>query len=126
MNFDRERWIDEQADAVSRDRAAPPRALRHRADELIRRLPARETPLESAPAYTREELRWLAECEHVTRLADLVLRRTSLAFTGAAREAVVREVVGDVAHVLHWSPDDVAEEIRRHARPDPRAVLGRV
>ena len=49
-----------------------------------------ETPLAHHAGYSRTEIAWLVRTERVVHLADLVLRRTSIAFTGALTAPAAR------------------------------------
>ncbi|NYE21096.1 glycerol-3-phosphate dehydrogenase/oxidase [Microbacterium immunditiarum] len=71
-----------------------------------------DAPLAHAPGYSSGELRHLARTEHVVHLDDLLLRRTSLAFTGEA-EAAAWEVADAVASVLGWDEATVGAEVAR-------------
>jgi len=77
-----------------------------------------DAPLADAPGYSSGELRHLARTEHVVHLEDLLLRRTSLAFTGEA-ESAAREVAHAVAPVLGWDEAAVAAEVERAIAADP-------
>ncbi|WP_422631008.1 glycerol-3-phosphate dehydrogenase/oxidase [Sediminivirga luteola] len=113
---ERENWLAEHP-GVERARAL---ALLERygtyAARLIEAIAREgEEPLTSAPDYTDTELRYLARHESVVQLADLVQRRTSLAFTGRADAAVLAEVVDVVAPVLGWDAERRDEEVHRLA-----------
>ncbi len=69
--------------------------------------------LEHAPGYSSGELRHLAATEDVVHLDDLLLRRTSMAFIGAATPEAVIEVADAVAPVLGWDDDRSAREVER-------------
>jgi glycerol-3-phosphate dehydrogenase len=69
--------------------------------------------LEHAPGYSSGELRHLAATEDVSHLDDLLLRRTSMAFIGAATPEAVTEVADAVAPVLGWDGDRSAREVER-------------
>lgn len=68
-------------------------------------------PLRTAPAYTTSEIAWLASESRVTRLEDMILRRTLLGFEGLASRAVVEEVAATVAAVLGWDEATARAEI---------------
>jgi len=70
-------------------------------------------PLGHAPAYLVGEIRHIAREERVTRLEDVVLRRTLMAFEGLARPAAIEEVGRIVAETLGWSGERVAREVSR-------------
>ncbi|SIT88438.1 glycerol-3-phosphate dehydrogenase [Microbacterium sp. RU33B] len=58
--------------------------------------------LGSAPGYSSGELRHLARTEGVVHLADMLLRRTSLAFTGGVTVESASEIADAIAPVLGW------------------------
>jgi len=62
-----------------------------------------DEPLRTLPDYSTGELRHLTRTEHVVHLDDLLLRRTSIAFVGAATADSAAEVADAVAPVLGWS-----------------------
>lgn len=104
---EREAWLREHGAVVGRERAA---TLLDRygtsAEALIERIASgQDAPLESAPAYSRLELQHLVQTEQVVRLVDVVLRRTSMAFTGAVTSAVLDELADVVGEVLGWSDE---------------------
>lgn len=68
-------------------------------------------PLASAPTYLRGEIRHIAEVERVTRLEDVILRRTLLPFEGLANSEVVQEVGGIVGAALGWASQKTGQEI---------------
>ncbi len=57
------------------------------------------------------ELAWMVENEHVRHVADVIFRRTSLAFTGDADAATVRVVAEALAPLLNWDTDRVESEV---------------
>ena len=69
------------------------------------------TPLRTAPSYWREEIRYIAARERVTRLEDVVLRRTLLPFEGLARRDVIEEVGEIVGETLSWPRPKIDAEI---------------
>lgn len=78
---------------------------------------AGDAPLELLPEYTTGELRFLARAEHVEHLDDVLMRRTSIAFTGGASIDAMREVAGIIAPVLKWDDTTIAAEVdRAHER----------
>ena len=70
-------------------------------------------PLRCCPAYSRREIDDLARCEKVTRLDDLLLRRTLIGMLGYADRAAVCEVADVAAAALDWSNTRAADEIQR-------------
>lgn len=97
-------WVVGHGDGVGRERAE--QLLDRygtRAEALIREVEgAPETPLAGHDAYSREEIAWIARTERVVHLADLVFRRTSLAFTGALTPLLLDELAGVVGDELGW------------------------
>ncbi len=74
-----------------------------RAMALLARLDAgSDQPLASLPSFSRPEIEWLAEEEHVATLADLILRRMAIAFTGELSLAALNEVASISGAVLQW------------------------
>ncbi|MBE7211058.1 MAG: glycerol-3-phosphate dehydrogenase/oxidase [Gluconacetobacter diazotrophicus] len=78
----------------------------------------RSQALDTAPSYSAGEIAFLATRERVSRLEDVVLRRTLMGFEGLARPEVVREVGAVVGAALGWNRDRVDAEVR-----DTLAVL---
>jgi len=112
----RQRWLDRHAGAVGRERAA---ALLDRygtvAEQVIAAIasdPA-DAPLRTAPAYSTGELRHLARTEAVVHLADMLLRRTSLAFLGEATRETAEEIADAIADVLGWDAAARTAEVDR-------------
>lgn len=71
------------------------------------------TPVEGAGSYSIEEIRWILAEERATRLDDLVLRRTLIAFDGLASEVSIRALARIMAQKLGWSPDRTETEVAR-------------
>jgi glycerol-3-phosphate dehydrogenase len=59
-------------------------------------------PLAFVPGYGRGEIAWLVREERVTRLADLVLRRTLLAFEQPVGDGALEELASIAGDVLGW------------------------
>ncbi|GGF45157.1 glycerol-3-phosphate dehydrogenase [Microbacterium sorbitolivorans] len=57
------------------------------------------------------ELAWMVDHEHIVHLADVILRRTDLAFTGSVTPELLARVADTLAPLLGWDADRVAEEI---------------
>ena len=74
-----------------------------------------DAPLAGGSLSTRE-LEWMAEHELVVRLEDVVLRRTSLAFTGDVDEDVLDELARALAPLLGWDRTRTDAEIDRTRR----------
>lgn len=67
-------------------------------------------PLIGDPDTTLAEIDWIARHEEVTALADVILRRTTLAVTGRLTLQDIDAIAGVVGRVLDW---DMAERIRQ-------------
>jgi len=109
----RRKWIDGHAAGLPVTRVA--RLLDRYgtiAADVIAAIVADDTdaPLVELPTYSTGELRYLAVTEDVVHLDDLLMRRSSLAFTGEATAAAA-EVAEAVAPVLGWNDARVAHEI---------------
>ncbi|MCV2866720.1 glycerol-3-phosphate dehydrogenase/oxidase [Albidovulum sediminicola] len=91
---DRAAWIDRCAreTGVPRARAA---VLLDRYGTRASRMAAdlgADQPLQTLPAYSREELLWLIRHERVGSAEDLIRRRTDIAISGRLTEAVKAEI----------------------------------
>jgi glycerol-3-phosphate dehydrogenase len=109
----RTRWVQDNAQGLPAERVATLLdRYGTRADEVIGAIVADpdDAPLDAAPSYSTAELRHLARTEHVVHLADLLLRRTSLAFTGEAA-AVAESIARAVGPVLGWDDQRIAHEV---------------
>lgn len=60
-------------------------------------------PLENLPDYSIGEIEYIAENECIRHISDLVRRRSVIAITGRAGEAVLKELVDVVGRVLNWN-----------------------
>ncbi|RUQ86785.1 glycerol-3-phosphate dehydrogenase/oxidase [Labedella gwakjiensis] len=110
-------WVSSRADALSTERV----------DELLERYGTRadafialadeadEQPLETVPSYSREEIAHIVRTEQVVHLDDLLLRRTSIAFTGRASRAALHELAEITAGVLGWDETTTDAEVERMA-----------
>jgi glycerol-3-phosphate dehydrogenase len=110
-------WVSARADALSAERV----------DELLERYGTRadafialaddadEHPLDSVPSYSREEIAHIARTEQVVHLEDLVLRRTSIAFTGRASRVALQELAEITAGALGWDEPTRDAEVERTA-----------
>ncbi len=74
----------------------------------------------SLDAYTPAEIERLCRTERVSRLDDVILRRTLMAFEGLVSPAVLNEVAEVVAETLGWSADQ-----RRAAVDETADMLNR-
>lgn len=114
----RQVWLASHGDEVGRVRA----------DELLERYGTRaevllaetagqgDRPLAHHASYTRGEIAWLLRNERVVHLPDLVLRRTSIAFTGALSTPLLEELADLAADVLGWDPARRTEEVESTRR----------
>lgn len=114
---ERDAWLATHGTAIGRERAA---TLLDRygtsAEAMIASFAAADdTPLASAPEYTRAEIAHLIATEQVVRLTDIVLRRTSMAFVGAVTGSVLAELADIAADVLGWSADEREAQITHAA-----------
>ncbi|MBZ4487032.1 glycerol-3-phosphate dehydrogenase/oxidase [Microbacterium sp. cx-55] len=123
----RARWVNDNAQGLPAERVAVLLdRYGTRATEVITAIvaDADDAPLSAAPNYSTAELRHLARAENVVHLADLLLRRTSLAFTGEA-VAAAAQIADAVAPALGWDAPRVAHEVQagiaavRRAEPHP-------
>ncbi len=72
-----------------------------------------DAPLGTLPAYSTGELRHLARTEHVVHLDDVLQRRTSIGFTGAATVETATEIADVIGPVLGWDAATRAAEVER-------------
>ena len=84
-----------------------------RATEVLAAIAARggDEPLAAAPDFSVSEIEFLVRDELVVHLTDLVLRRTSLAFTGSVTPQLLDELADIAAGVLGWDADRRRAEI---------------
>ena len=61
--------------------------------------------------YSLAEIDWIARREHVAHLADIVMRRTTLAIGGTLTGADLESVAEVAAATLGWDSDRTAEEV---------------
>ncbi|WP_457099987.1 FAD-dependent oxidoreductase [Microbacterium sp. P5_E9] len=112
----REEWVAAHAGSLSAERVA---TLLDRygtiAENVIAAIEAdaADAPLAALGSYSTGELRHLARTEDVVHLEDMLMRRTSLAFTGTATEAVAGEIAAAIAPVLGWNAARVDAETAR-------------
>lgn len=74
---------------------------------------ADDATLRTLPQYHAAELRHLATAEDVVHLDDILMRRTSIAFTGQASPEAVAEIAETVAGVLGWDDQTREREVAR-------------
>ncbi len=107
-------WLVTHGEEVGRERAE--QLLERygtRAEDLLAETDsAEDLPLVNHAAYSRGEIEWLVRNEHVVHLADLVFRRTSIAFTGTASVPLLEELAGLAGGVLGWDAARRGAEVR--------------
>lgn len=127
----RDGWIDAHLRGVPRERAG---VLLDRYGTRAVEIAAAETvpggvwarlwgadpaaSIADAPDVTRGEIAWIARHERVARLADVVLRRTTLAFEGRVTEAMLEDLAEVVGDELGWT--------RRRRRVEVDHVVARL
>jgi glycerol-3-phosphate dehydrogenase len=67
--------------------------------------------LASLPAYSRSELAWICSNEYVSRLTDLLFRRTDIALSGRLSGAVITEAAKIASDALGWNAERQKNEI---------------
>jgi glycerol-3-phosphate dehydrogenase len=70
-----------------------------------------DAPLAHVEGYGRAEIDWIARNEMVRHLADIVMRRTTLAIEGGLTAAGIGEIAGVAAAALGWSDERREKEI---------------
>jgi glycerol-3-phosphate dehydrogenase len=76
-----------------------------RSREVARLIAERDDRPLARGALSTAELRWMLDEEHLVHLADLVLRRTDLAFTGRVDAALLRELADALADEAGWGAE---------------------
>lgn len=69
-----------------------------------------DAPLQSTAELSVRELAWMAEHEHVAHVADVLIRRTSLAFRGLVTAELAHEVASHLAPCLGWDTHQIQHE----------------
>ena len=69
--------------------------------------------LENHPRYSRREIEFILRHEKVTRLDDLVLRRTLIAMLGELSRELLNELGDLCAETLGWSAERTEDEVQR-------------
>jgi glycerol-3-phosphate dehydrogenase len=114
---DRQAWIKTLQDTSGIDKARIETLLNRygtRSAAVMEYLQAQQdAPLEHNADYSRREIEFIARYERVTRLSDLVLRRTLLAMLGNITIPLLKELALIIAPILDWSDDEVQGEIDR-------------
>jgi glycerol-3-phosphate dehydrogenase len=110
-----EEWIKENRATLGKTRT---QALLARygtaASKLIEFLELHgDTELDTLSGYSEQEISYLAIAEGAVRLDDLLLRRTTLAFSGLLNEERVQEIARVAAASLGWSAERTQGEVAR-------------
>ena len=85
-----------------------------RADEIAMFIcAAKDRALENHPSYSRREIEFILQQEKVTRLEDLVLRRTLIAMLGDLTRPLLDELAEICAATLAWSDERKKTEVQR-------------
>jgi glycerol-3-phosphate dehydrogenase len=115
---DKERWVAENGRGLPKEQVLTLlERYGTRAAEIMVFIAAEsDSPLVHHPAYSRREIEFLASCERVTHLDDLILRRTLIGMLGKLDKSLLEELANIVAPVLKWSPDQTKSEIERTAQ----------
>lgn len=111
--IDRSVWITHQAKARALS-ARRVNVLLSRYGTTAAKVIAHEGPggaLEDAPDYSLSELDWLLRHEQVRHLADLLMRRTTLAITGRLTHANLAQISALASQTLGWTPAQAQEEV---------------
>lgn len=75
-----------------------------------------DEPLDHHADYTRREIRFMVEHEHVARLDDILQRRTMIAILGETTIPLLEEIAGIMATVFGWTEAQQRDEIARVIR----------
>lgn len=82
------------------------------ADAILAHITSRgDAMLTHVEGYSRGEIDWIARHEMVEHVADIVLRRTTLAIEGKLTAAGVEEIAAVAAEALGWDADRRTEEV---------------
>lgn len=73
-------------------------------------------PLDPQGAWTEGEIAWIAAHEEVQHLADIVLRRTSLALTGRLTGSLLDRIAVVLGKQLGWTDQRVESELKTTRR----------
>ncbi|QIK62211.1 glycerol-3-phosphate dehydrogenase/oxidase [Leucobacter viscericola] len=110
-------WISRNANGHSRELVELMlKRYGTRASELLAAIPTAPKELTGAPGHFREELEYVAGHEDVVHLDDVILRRTSLAFTGGLTREALTEIAAAIAPAFGWSAAAQKREVSRAAQ----------
>jgi glycerol-3-phosphate dehydrogenase len=76
-----------------------------------------DQPLCSLPRYSTGEIAYICQHEHVRRLADLLLRRTTITIEGMLNTSVIEETAKIAADLMGWNKARMQAEIQ-HAEAE--------
>ncbi|WP_104160901.1 glycerol-3-phosphate dehydrogenase/oxidase [Arthrobacter sp. ZGTC212] len=68
--------------------------------------------LASTPELSTRELTYMVENEQITRLSDILIRRTSLAFRGLVTEEMLNELAELLAPQLGWDEEEARVQVQ--------------
>ncbi|WIB10895.1 glycerol-3-phosphate dehydrogenase/oxidase [Arthrobacter sp. zg-Y820] len=71
-----------------------------------------DQPLASTPELSTRELTYMVENEQVTRLSDILIRRTSLAFRGLVTAEMLNEMADLLAPQLGWDDAEAHRQVK--------------
>jgi glycerol-3-phosphate dehydrogenase len=113
-------WLASNSDLVGTARAEAllARYGTHATDIIDYIVEKGDVQLTSSVEYSRTEIEYLVSQESVVHLPDLLLRRTSLAFTGSITAALLEELADVMAEQLTWDAETRDAEVR-----DTRTML---
>ena len=111
-------WVTAHGDEVGVPRATAllARYGTRAADVIAWIVEAPDSALRFNADYSRREIEYLAATESVVHLADLLLRRTSMAFVGGLSLDLLAEIADLLAPVLGWDDARVNDEIAATAQ----------
>ena len=116
----RDEWVEERAMESPMPAGYIRQLLERYGTRADRYLAAAESSddgmLSDAPYYSGAEIRFLVENERVKHLEDVLLRRTSLAWTGAVSSELLSRVSELTGEWLAWTPAQRQSELDRAAR----------
>jgi len=82
------------------------------AEAVAATIPAEGTRPLAGSAYLESEIRWIIRNERVTRLADIVLRRTLIPFEGTATPGLIAAIAAVAAEELGWDTARAKAEVQ--------------
>jgi len=109
-------WIDERAAraGISKARADQLLARYGTTADLMLSHQSEWTDADSLPDagdYSLAEIDWIARNEMVVHLADIVMRRTTLAISGKLTTRDLQAIAGVAAQALGWDAERIADEL---------------